>query len=120
MLNKVIEIKSLLIINNRTIFFYFCALEKVKWQTNTADIAPNNCANINPIRLLGFIPVKVFVKARPIVIAGFAKLVEDVHQYPAKTVKATAAGTDFGAYLTAPNIAKIKAKVAIHSDNNKW
>ena len=92
---------------------------KIRLDKITADTAPKNCAKINPIRLPGFIPVKVFVKARPIVIAGFAKLVEDVHQYPAKTVKATAAGTDFGAYLTDPNIAKTKAKVAIHSDNNK-
>jgi hypothetical protein len=92
---------------------------KIRLDNITAVTAPKNCARINPIRLLGFIPVKVFVKARPIVIAGFAKLVEDVHQYPAKTVKATAAGTDFGEYLTEPNIAKTKAKVAMLSDSNR-
>ena len=44
---------------------------------------------------IGAIPVKVSVKTRAIVTAGFAKEVDDVNQYPAVINKATPTATEF-------------------------
>jgi len=47
---------------------------------SAANNAPANCAAINPGASIGRIPEKLTVRARANVIAGFAKLVEEVNQ----------------------------------------
>ena len=61
-----------------------------------AMIAPAICAAIKPGASTGRIPEKLFVNARAKVIAGFAKLVEAVNQYPAVMTAATIAGSQSG------------------------
>jgi hypothetical protein len=47
---------------------------------NTPATAPMSCAAMNPGTSAGRIPAKVSLRARPMVIAGFAKQVEAVNQ----------------------------------------
>jgi len=88
---------------------------KRKLLIKVARKAPISCPIMNPGRFVGLIPAKLSVSERATVIAGFAKLVEDVHQYPATIAKATAIGTDFGACFIAPKIAKTRVNVATAS-----
>ena len=48
-----------------------------------ASSAPSTCITMNIGTLLGAMPAKVLLSMRPIVTAGFAKLVDDVNQYAA-------------------------------------
>ena len=57
--------------------------------TSVAIIAPIIWAKIKPKTLDGLIPLKLSVNILPIVTAGFAKLVDEVNQYPAVINKAT-------------------------------
>ena len=49
----------------------------------TASAAQPSCARTKAGTSPGAIPAKLFEKLRTIVIAGFAKLVEEVNQYAA-------------------------------------
>ena len=77
-----------------------------------AITAPSIWPRKKPRTFEGCTPANVSDRARAIVMAGLAKLVDEVHQYPATIAKATAVGTDFGACLIAPKIANTKVNVA--------
>jgi hypothetical protein len=63
----------------------------------------------------GAIPAKVSERLRTKVIAGFAKLVEEVNQYAAEIYSPTEAATALGLCLTVPSIVSTRPKVATNS-----
>ena len=67
------------------------------FDVKSAAIAPMIWPAKNPSTLAGLTPAKLSDSMRATVMAGLAKLVEDVHQYPAVIAKATVMGTDLGA-----------------------
>ena len=67
---------------------------------------------------LGAIPANVFENMRPIVIAGFAKLVDEQKKYAAVIYAATAAGVNEDrSVLANRNMTSSKPKVAMTSEN---
>ena len=60
----------------------------------------------------GAMPVKVSVKIRAIVTAGFANDVEEVNQYPADINNATPMATELSSFFLINNIVNIKPQVA--------
>ena len=61
---------------------------------------------------IGAIPVKVSVKIRAIVTAGFAKDVEEVNQYPAVIKNATPIAMEFSSLRRIKRIVKTSPQVA--------
>ena len=68
---------------------------------------------------IGAIPVKVSVKRRAIVTAGFAKEVDEVNQYPAVINNATPIATELSSFLRINNMVKISPQVARISLNKR-
>src|ERR1700737_2278926 len=83
-----------------------------------ATAAPAHCATIKPGTSTGRMPEKVFVAARAIVTAGFAKLVEEVNQYAAVMYAPTANGTAVARLRATPQMTASKPKVATNSLQN--
>ena len=90
-------------------------LLKNNFTTSVAIIAPIIWAKIKPKTLDGLIPLKLSVNILPIVTAGFAKLVDEVNQYPAVINKATPIATEFSSLSLINKMVISKPQVAIIS-----
>ena len=60
--------------------FNYFGPEKRNLAITNAATAPASCAAMKPATLSGAIPAKLFDRLRATVIAGLAKLVDDVNQ----------------------------------------
>src|SRR5450755_4165234 len=88
--------------------------------TSTPRAPPMIWAAMNAGTEDGAIPAKVSENIRPMVIAGLAKLVEDVKKYAAPMYAPTAAGADrLRSERASAKITRISPRVAITSDR-KW
>src|SRR5882757_3604156 len=88
--------------------------------TITASAPPTTWAAMNAGTEDGAIPAKVSENIRPTVIAGLAKLVEDVKKYAAPIYAPTAAGADrLRPDRASAKITRINPRVAMISDR-KW
>src|SRR5258708_17186824 len=88
--------------------------------TTTASTPPTACAPTKDGAEAGAMPANVSENIRPMVIAGLAKLVEEVKKYAAPIYAPTAAGmTRARPALASAKITRMRPSVAMISDR-KW